>query len=455
MTLKNKIALTFTLITSSLLIGICCIIYGLSFRYTRSDFYQRLHERANIIAIFMLEEDELSQKLYSEIKRQYLQNIPTEKGYLVNLDDLHLPDSLPSYINYSFVKTVDSQRFATKTVGDTSVVGIRYEDNQGDFAVIVAAEDRSGIRKLHNLMRVLAAVVLGYLLLVFFIGRWYADNALSPLADIIRQMRTINTTNLRLRIPRRRYDDELNQLANTFNSLLDRIETAVETQHNFISNASHELKNPLTAILGQIELALRAERSAEEYRQSLVRIAKEAERLEKLTLRLLHLAQSGFAESGKAFSMIRLDELLLDVVEEINETAPLSELRLHFGNMPAQSAQLEMPGNASLLKIAIANVIENAIKFSSGEPVDVYFNVQLGRFEIKITDLGVGIPASDVDKVFEPFFRSANAIDFQGFGVGLSLSKRILNIHQGNIAVQATTDRGTTMVITLPISPSY
>lgn len=441
MTLKNQIALTFTLITSGILIGICGIIYYFSYQYTRSDFYQRLQERVNVVAAFALEEDELNQKLFNEIRRKYLQPLPTEQEFLINLDSVYLSDTLPAFINHTFINAINRQRFVAQTHHDTSVVGIRYEDNQGDFAVIVAAEDRSGIRKLHNLRRVLFAVVIGYLVLVFFIGRWYARQAIAPL----------NTTNLHLRLPERGKGDEINQLARTFNNLLNRIETSIETQNNFISNASHELKTPLTVILGEIEIALaQKESSADNYRRALVHIEQEAERLKRLTLRLLKLAQTGFTESGREFASARLDELLIEVIEEIHTTNLAASIRLHFNNMPEETQELEILANANLLKIAFANIIENAVKFSGGQPVEVALICEPAHYFINIHDLGIGIPAKDLENIFEPFFRSDNAIHFQGFGVGLPLVKKIIDIHEGNIDIQSIPQQGTQVSITLP-----
>ncbi|HMO38275.1 MAG TPA: HAMP domain-containing sensor histidine kinase [Saprospiraceae bacterium] len=451
MTLKNQIALTFTLITSGILIGICGIIYYFSYQYTRSDFYQRLQERVNVVAAFALEEDELNQKLFNEIRRKYLQPLPTEQEFLINLDSVYLSDTLPAFINNNFINAINRQRFVAQTYHDTSVVGIRYEDNQGDFAVIVAAQDRSGIRKLHNLGRVLFAVVIGYLVLVFFIGRWYARQAIAPLNDFIHQMRTLNTTNLHLRLPERGKGDEISQLARTFNNLLNRIETSIETQNNFISNASHELKTPLTVILGEIEIALaQEESSADNYRRALLHIEQEAERLKRLTLRLLKLAQTGFTESGREFASARLDELLIEVIEEIHTTNLAASIRLHFHNMPEETQELEILANANLLKIAFANIIENAVKFSGGQPVEVALICEPTHYSINIHDLGIGIPAKDLDKIFEPFFRSENAIHFQGFGVGLPLVKKIIDIHEGTIDIQSIPQQGTQVSIILP-----
>lgn len=451
MTLKNKIALTFTLITSIILIGICFVIYWLSDQYTRNEFFLRMHDRAEVAAAFQLDEDELSPRLYSEISRKHLQSLISEEEYLIPLNGALRLRPLPDFLDSAFIARIQEEEFATKIVGNLSIAGIRYEDNQGTFAVVITAEDKFGLRKLNNLRRILIGIVLSYLLLVFFIGRWYANQVLAPLIAIINQMRTINSTNLHQRIPEeddRR--DEISQLAHTFNNLLNRIETSIETQRNFVNNASHELKNPLTAILGEIEIILKHDRSKEEYRNALVQVGEEAERLKNLTLRLLKLAQTSFSENGNKDSIIRLDELLIEVVEELNKVTATGRVKLSFGDMPEETQELETSADLNLLRIAFANVIENAVKFSEGQTVLVSFGYADQQFKIKVQDRGIGIPKQDTEKIFAPFYRAGNALKFQGFGVGLPLVKKIVDIHEGSIQVESEPGKGTIVTLILP-----
>lgn len=450
MTLKNKIALTFTLITSIILIGICFVIYWFSDQYTRNEFFLRMRDRAEIVAAFLLEEDELSQRLYTEISRKHLQTLVSEEEYLIPLNGALRPRPLPDFLDSSFIEHIREEEFAAKMVGNLSVAGIRYEDNQGTFAVIITAEDRFGLRKLNNLRRVLVGIVLSYLVLVFFIGRWYAKQVMAPLTDIIRQMRTINSTNLHQRIPEDGRRDEISQLAHTFNNLLNRIETSIETQRNFVNNASHELKNPLTAILGEIEIVLQHDRPKEEYRSALVQVGEEAERLKNLTLRLLKLAQTSFSENSNKNSIIRLDELLIEVAEELNKVIAPGRIKLNFGDMPEETQELETSADLNLLRIAFANVIENAVKFSEGKTVLVHFSYMHQKFRIKVQDSGIGIPEQDTEKIFAPFYRAGNALKFQGFGVGLPLVKKIIDIHEGSIQVESEPGKGTIVTLILP-----
>ncbi|MCO6477655.1 MAG: HAMP domain-containing histidine kinase [Phaeodactylibacter sp.] len=450
MTLKNKIAATFALITSCILIVVCCMIYYLFQQSARNDFFQRLNERAGIIATFLLEKDELNINAFSEIKEKYFQELPHEQEFLINLDNLPNWDTLPAFVNGEFIESVEERQMVSRMAGEVAVLGKYYNDNQGDFAVVVTAKDGPGIQKLNRLGRILIIVVLGSMALIFALGRWYAEEMLFPLKAMIRKMHDIDTNNLYLRIEEGQQQDEVSQLARAFNKLLNRIETSIESQNNFISSASHELKTPLTAILGELEVGLRGERSAEEYRQCLLLVEREAERLKALTLRLLHLAQAGVPETGRAFAPLRFDELVLEVAENEGHNGAGPNVLLHFDGLPPDPQELEVMGSANLLKIALSNILGNAVKFSGGKPVEVFFTNYGDHIEVEVRDKGIGIPKESAGQVFTPFFRAENARDIEGFGVGLPLVKKIIDIHEGEVALESELGRGTTVHIILP-----
>lgn len=450
MKIKDKIALTFTLATGGLLVGICLTIYFLFQQYIRGDFYQELEQRARTAAVFQLEEDELSNRVHNDIRSKHLQKLPSEQEFLIPLGHPPGENVLPEFLDAAFIQAVGQKRYAERHAGKIFAVGIRYEDNQGDFAVIVAAPNEEGASEIASLRRILIFVVLGGIIVIFLIARWYAKLALAPLNAIIRQMENIDANNLFLRIEDEKTQDEIGRVAHAFNKLLDRIETSIETQINFISNASHELKTPLTAMLGEIGLAMSGNRSREEYRQCLAQVEKQAETLKNLTIRLLRLAQAGVSEDGKAFLPVRIDELLVDVVEEFNQANPDSHLLLHFESLPEEALELEIKANPNLLKIAFANLIDNAWKFSGGKQVDVFLE-GLGPFiSIRVSDRGLGIPPDAMGKIFDPFFRAENVMSIHGFGVGLPLVKKIVHIHDGQVEAHSKVGEGTSITIRLP-----
>src|SRR5690606_11517696 len=201
--------------------------------------------------------------------------------------------------------------------------------------------------------------------------RYYAKQVLNPIARIIRRVNRIRVTNLHLRLDPGNGKDELSELAFTFNNMLDRLETSFEMQTNFINNASHELRNPLTAILGQTEVALSKDRQRDEYISSLQSIEREAARLDILVNSLLRLAQTDYRQKGLLLEPIRIDEMLLDVKTSIDKLNPENRVILDFTCLPDNPDALTVEGNYSLLNVALNNVVDNACKFSENRDVQV------------------------------------------------------------------------------------
>lgn len=168
----------------------------------------------------------------------------------------------------------------------------------------------------------------------YLLGRFYAKEIMMPISNITQRVNDISATNLHLRLDIKNKKDELGQLASTFNTMLDRLETSFEIQSNFISNASHELKNPLTAILGEIEISQNKERTADEYKTSLNKIEVEAARLDVLISSLLKLAQTEFDNKGLIIEPIRIDELLLSVKQNFNNIHPENNIVFDFSLLP-------------------------------------------------------------------------------------------------------------------------
>ncbi|HYH56268.1 MAG TPA: ATP-binding protein, partial [Anseongella sp.] len=288
---------------------------------------------------------------------------------------------------------------------------------------------------------------------VYLLGLIYAGSILKPIAQIIQKVNRITASNLHLRLEVHEPPDELADLALTFNRMLDRLETSFDIQHNFISNASHELNNPLTAIIGEAEVALSKSRDSAEYQQSLQTIAKEASRLERITLNLLKLAQTSYNDQGLIVERFRLDELLLEIKKDINENNPENNVRLDFSGA-GREERLYVKGSRSLIKIALTNIIENASKFSGNKEVDVRLFDKGDAVTVRIADKGIGIPANELKYIYDPFFRASNVRNIKGFGIGLPLAYKIMSLHNGQIDVHSVENEGTVFELSFLLGES-
>lgn len=452
MKIRNKIALIFLLLTSGVLLILNISIYYFASRYTENEFYKRLKERSNIVAQAFLEKDEVTTNIYNDIRKKHLQILPNEqeKIYRVNISTRIIEDSLLNGLPIQFFNQIFDKGYAEFQIGKAYHYGILYSDNEGDFIVIVTADDQYGESKLKNLLTI---IILGFIFstgVVYFLGLYYAKQVLKPVSDIIRNVNNIGASNLNLRLNTGNNKDELSELATTFNNMLDRLETSFQIQNNFVSNASHELRNPLTAIIGEAEYALRKSRKQEEYIDSLNTISSESQKLEILTTNLLKLAQTSFDNKKLLIEKVRIDELLIEIKNDTNKSNPKNNVILDFSNFPEQSDLLNINGSPNLLKVAFTNIIDNASKFSMNKEVIVRICTSINLISVEISDKGIGIPAGELKNIFEPFYRANNVRNYKGFGVGLPLVQKIIKLHNGDIHISSKEREGTTVSIMFP-----
>ncbi|HKJ37846.1 MAG TPA: HAMP domain-containing sensor histidine kinase [Anaerolineales bacterium] len=303
-----------------------------------------------------------------------------------------------------------------------------------------------------------ARTYLAYVLLVTWlygvviagVVTWFTLGVtLAPIKTIVETAEHINRADdLSRRIPHQGLnDDEIGSLVSTFNQTLERLEGLFTSQQRFLADVSHELRTPLTVIKGNVDLIRRMKQFDEE---SLISIDQEAGRLTRLVGGLLMLAQ---AESGKlplTFKPVELDILITEVFQEMWVIAG-NKVRVHLNEID----QLQVNGDRDRLKQVLINLVGNAIQYTPQDG-DVYLSVAKIADQARIIcrDTGPGIPAEDLPHIFERFYRAEKSRTrgkSTGFGLGLSITKWIVELHGGRIEVDSKDDEGTTFAIWLPI----
>jgi signal transduction histidine kinase len=243
--------------------------------------------------------------------------------------------------------------------------------------------------------------------------------------------------------------DELAELTNTFNEMLNRLENSFDAQKNFVSNISHELRTPLAAIITELELSINKERTIEEYKTAILNALKDAKKLVRISNSLLDLAKASYDPSEIVFKSVRIDESLMDALQQVQKANPEYKIDIHFESDFENDNQIYVNGNEYLLKVAFVNVMENGCKFSSDHQciVSVLFNDE--NIMLKFTDKGIGIPEDDIQNIFTPFYRGENKTFLEGTGIGLPLTQKIIQLHKGSISVQSIQGKGTTFTVEL------
>ncbi|TWF34855.1 signal transduction histidine kinase [Chitinophaga polysaccharea] len=454
MKIRHRLSLQFTLISGIILTIVFVLIYLLSAQYIQNSFYKLLQMRALVTAQVYLEKDELTKKKFLDIEKSYRERIPDESS---NIYDAHNQPAFIEKTRYdwpvSMLETIRHKEVYRFRFQDESGLGIYYPDNQGDFVVIVTARNSMGIQQLNYLMWILIVMFLVALLIVFLMGQWYASRALEPIKNINRQVKNIRSNNLHMRVQHGRNKDEIDELATNFNSLLQHMEQAFDMQRSFVSNASHELRTPLTTIIGEIEVTLQNDRQPEEYVQSLGTVLGESEKLKIITDGLLQLTRLDAIITDANAEMIRVDELLWEMQEYWRHKAPPTRLIVKLNDLPEEATLLCIRGNRSLLMLALQNIVRNAFKFSYNRDVNCLLTWHKSGMTLSISDHGIGIEADDLDKIFMPLYRAGNAHAFDGYGIGLSMTGKILQLHGAGITVSSVPGQGTTFNIFFPPAP--
>lgn len=451
MKIKDRLSLYFSLLTSGLLLLVMTVIYFAFKRSMEHDFYKRLHERTTIIAGLYLEADEVSPTVLEGLRRKVLQIIPGEVYRIYNEQDeaVFVPDT-QQYWSRSLVRETRQKEYLAYKEGKRQVVGRVYHDNQGSFVVISSAVDEGTFQRLNKLLRIMLAVFLAVVFITYYSGRVLAEKLLSPIEKLVGRMKVISASNLDMRVETDGKKNEISALAESFNNLLQRLEQSFTLQGTFVANVTHELRTPVTSIIGETEVALKQNRTADEYRDTLRSVLSDSVRLKETISGLLELAQVNSDFSHAPLTPVRVDELLWELHDYWSSTLGPGCLKMQFGELPEDEKALVVEGNKQLLYIALNNIIGNAFKFSDGQTVSCSLQTGSEGLKVEIRDQGKGIDAGEFQKVFDPFYRSASASEFAGTGMGLYIAVRIVTLFGGKLSVSESDSTGTAILVTLP-----
>jgi two-component system OmpR family sensor kinase len=338
--------------------------------------------------------------------------------------------------------------------GGLRAYAVRFAANGQTWSLVI-------LRSLHAQHEMLEEIRVAFswliplgVLLASVGGYFLARRSLAPVAAMGAQAERIGAVNLHDRLAVHNPHDELGKLAQNFNDLLDRLDQSFERQRRFISDASHELRTPVSILRGEAEVALsQAARSPEEYRESLAVLHEEAQRLARIVEDLFTLTRADAGEYRLAQSDFYLDELVADCVRATRALAQAKNITL-AAVTPEESP---LRGDEDLLRRMILNLLDNAIKYTPvGGNVSVTCACVPDGYELSVTDSGPGIPAEMQSRVFERFFRADRARSRTGAdggaGLGLSIARWIAEAHLGRIELVRSDATGSKFTVQIPAS---
>jgi signal transduction histidine kinase len=447
MQIRTKLTAQFALLVSAIMLMAFVTIYLIRMTYVEQEFYKRLRHKAITTCELLVKVEGVDSKLLRKIDKTNYDVLHNENLTIYDHKNEELYTSNET-LYYTLTPELLDQIRLEKEVqfseGKAKIIGIVYTDRFNRVICIAGAEDKYGDEELHSLWRILTGMYFGVIGLVIVAGWYFAGQAMKPVSNAIGQVNQIYPKLMEQRLTVQNPRDEVGQLTSTFNKLLDRISEVFRLQNLFISNVSHELKNPLMRIGAQLDVALLKERTEAEYRQTLLSIREDIRDLGQLSETLLELAKVNDQNRSLIYNDVRIDEVVWEARDLLLKAEPSYQVQVRMLSTIEDDNQLIVKANAHLMKTAIVNLMENGCKFSPDSTVAVDVFPMETDVEIRFTNTGTVILPKDLPYIFQPFFRSDSTTTIKGYGVGLSLVERIAKLHNGNIKVTSDANAQTT-----------
>jgi signal transduction histidine kinase len=459
MAVRTRITLLFALLVVAILTLVCASVYYFSYTNRIKDIQTRLANRAITTGRLLSQrgvfDEALIRKIDASTSMAMKDKVVEAYDYSNRLIYWYSDNPADTLRTDKTVlaRALKSNDHIYFTQQHKDAIAINFKDDNAAFIIVAAAYDEAGNEKLRHLRLVLSLSFIGGILISVIGGYLFSISLLHPIKRIADEVNDISARNLTRRIRSAAADskDEWYYLSDTLNQLLNRLQESFEIQGRFIANASHELSTPLTSISSQLEVALQRVRTIEEYRKVIQSVYQDTRQLSKLTQTLLEFARASGTAGGLEIDLLRVDEILLRLPAEITKTNPLYSVTLDFDRLPEAEEALLVFGNEHLLFTAIRNIVANACKYSDDHHAVVRLIVHGPEIFIAVEDKGRGIGEEEWEKIFQPFYRSDDGVAaIPGFGLGLSLARRIIQLHKGFIAVRSTLGEGSIFTITLP-----
>ena len=285
-------------------------------------------------------------------------------------------------------------------------------------------------------------------LVATLIGWFLARHALKGVEEVTQTAIGISKGSIDKRVEVKRRNDEINRLANTFNDMLDRIQTLIQGMQEMNDNVAHDLRSPLTRIRGIAEMTLMGEYSADDYRDMAANSIEECDKLIEIINTMMDITETEAGVSPFKSEKIDIVKLILSACELFDPIAEEKEVRL-ITDLPER---LTISGDKGKMQRLVTNLLENAIKYNKhGGTVTISVKQENRRVHIEVEDTGLGIAEAELPHIFERFYRCDRSRSQAGIGLGLSLAKAIVKAFDGEIRVTSTLDKGSSFQVFFPV----
>ncbi|QKZ14927.1 sensor histidine kinase [Spirosoma sp. KUDC1026] len=462
MSIKHKLILWFSSLVAGLLLIFSVYVYSTYASFRQRSIEDRLERKARVTEQLLT--------LRGMVAGSVISSMPEQTEFVYSPADslIYSSETTDDFvIQRAFRQRVRRERlvkFQYESPGHLypkdgvalTYAGVAPSPDGSEYVAIVTAYDQDGYQRQRNLRDLFIignAVAIG---LVVLLGYFFSRQALKPLNNLIGQINTPTASAATFRLKPDNPSDEVGVLAQAFNDLLTRQERLVENQRSFIAQASHELRTPLTTIKGWLETSLLYDTDVDTLKRGMTQAITELDKLTALSNGLLQLARIDGVDAQLDRHPIELIDIIIDAADTLGQQRPGQSLSVQFSDgVLEQPTPVTVLGNAHLLKTALLNLLDNAAKYSSGQPITLQLEMDTeARARVQIADQGIGLAPGEEERILLPLVRGSNVQMIGGFGIGLTLAYRIITLHQGQLRFHPRPGGGTITEVILPVEPT-
>jgi len=422
MNIKTRLSFQFTFLAVGILIFFSVLVYYFSYSSQRSKFRDNLFVKAQNTAILLINVEEVDSLLLNII-HQTTRSFEEEEIAITDASNKIIYSNHLHFLSGELLKdTTNLSNPYFFSIHEKDGVAYSHKEKNQIHRVFVLANDTYRDENLKDLRSILIWGIIFSLWLSVTVSYLFSKLAIKPIAQIITEVKAINSLKLSSRLDEGNRKDEIEQLAITFNEMLSDLEIVFK------------MRTPLAIMIAESDYIISRERKPEEYIEHIAGLIEDLKRLNQLLNSLLELAHLN-RDNVISKSELRIDELIFNTIQQIKLKYPGRRI-LPKIDYTENEKDLLIIGNSGLLEIAFKNLIDNACKFSS-EDIEVNISNSEDILIVSISDHGIGIPTSELEHIFKPFNRGTNAKYIGGFGIGLSIVAKIIQLHSAQIEVSS------------------
>lgn len=436
--LKQKILFWFVGIISTVLIVFSLLLYILLEDGIHGEIKMQMESKTSFIQENIISEfpDEKI-KLYSKLLN--VEFVIFNKGEL-----LYASNKFPLE-NIELYQESENMFFVHKTKNNTedAILRTKFISPYKGEIILYLKEINNQAEKIEQVLIYLNPLLF---LLLIWIGNNLIDKLLIPIKTLTRTTQKIKIEDMPKKIHTPNENNEITQLMNSFNDMIERLRNGIETLNNFNHDVSHELKTPITVINTAIELSLRKNHDVQYYKNSIKTIQYEIKQIEKIIDELFLFTKYSRENIQSTFKYSYLDSILIDVISKYEKQAADKNILLTIKKIE----NIKKSVNPLLINIIFSNLIDNAIKYTSKEKeINIELFAENNHAYFRIEDEGIGIQKEHLDKITDKFYRVDESRNkkINGFGLGLSIVKNFIDLHNANLDIQSIYNKGTTITV--------